>query len=105
MEENGFEVKVNDSENTQSIKSQYNIPVALYSCHTAIVNGYIIEGHVPVEEIFRLLEHQPDITGIAVGGMPPGSPGMDVPGFENDPYDVVTFDNIGNISVYARYPK
>ena len=81
------------------------IPAELNSCHTAIVNGYVMEGHVPVAEIARLLEANLNVTGIAVGGMPPGSPGMDVPGFENDPYDVISFDETGTLEVFASYPK
>jgi len=69
------------------------------------VDGYVIEGHVPVKEIIRLLEEMPDVIGIAVGGMPPGSPGMDLTGFENDPFDVVTFSKNGDIEIFSSYPK
>ncbi|NMC12074.1 MAG: hypothetical protein GYA34_04240 [Chloroflexi bacterium] len=69
------------------------------------MNGYVIEGHVPVKEIIRLLEERPDVIGIAVGGMPPGSPGMDLTGFENDPFDVVTFAKNGDIEIFSSYPK
>jgi len=89
----------------QSIKIQYQIPEELYSCHTAIVNGYVIEGHVPIDEIVQLLDAHPDVIGIAVAGMPPGSPGMDVVGFENDPYNVVTFNKSGDVEIFAGYPK
>ena len=87
------------------IKSVYQIPVELHSCHTAIVDGYIIEGHVPVAEINRLLRERPEIIGLAVAGMPPGSPGMDIAGFENDPYDVIAFNAQGNQEIFSRYPK
>lgn len=87
------------------IKSVYQIPVELQSCHTAIVDGYIIEGHVPVAEINRLLRERPEIIGLAVAGMPPGSPGMDIAGFENDPYDVIAFNAQGNQEIFSRYPK
>lgn len=87
------------------VKESNQVPEQLYSCHTAIVDGYIIEGHVPAEEIIKLLEERPEVIGIAVGGMPPGSPGMDIAGFENDPYDVVTFSKDGEVEVYANYPK
>jgi len=87
------------------IKAEYQIPEELHSCHTAIVNGYVIEGHVPAAEIIRLLEEKPDVIGIAVADMPPGSPGMDIAGFENDPYDVMTFSKDGTTAVYASYPK
>ena len=69
------------------------------------MDGYVVEGHVPAAEILRLKEERPDVTGIAVGGMPPGSPGMDLAGFENDPYDVVTFNGEGEIQIYSSYPK
>lgn len=69
------------------------------------MNGYVIEGHVPIDEILRLLEESPDATGIAVGGMPPGSPGMGIPGFENDPFDVEIFKENGATEIFTRYPK
>lgn len=74
------------------------------TCHTAIVDGYVIVGHVPVTEIRRMLAERPKVTGIAVAGMPVGSPGMEVEGGEIEPYDVVTFDQAGSITVYASYP-
>ncbi len=69
------------------------------------MDGYIIEGHVPVEEINRLLSERPDVIGIAVAGMPAGSPGMEIEDFDNEPFDVVSFDSHGNIEVFASYPK
>jgi hypothetical protein len=105
MEKSGFEVNIEETLQVNEIKAENKVPEQLYSCHTAIVNGYVIEGHVPVEEIIRLLEERPDVIGIAVGGMPPGSPGMDIKGFENDPYDVVTFSESGDIKIYSSYPK
>jgi hypothetical protein len=86
------------------IKAKYLVPEQLQSCHTAIVNGYVVEGHVPVAEIERLLTEKPDVVGIAVGGMPMGSPGMEIEGFDDEPFDVVTFDQEGKIEVYASYP-
>jgi hypothetical protein len=68
------------------------------------VNGYVIEGHVPIAEINRLLKEKPDVIGIAVPGMPMGSPGMDIEGFDSESYDVVTFDREGNIEIYSSYP-
>ena len=87
------------------IKTDHQIPVELQSCHTAIVDGYIIEGHVPAAEIEKLLLERPDVVGLAVAGMPPASPGMDIDGFENDPYDVISFDAHGNLEIFSRYPK
>lgn len=87
-----------------TIKVEYQIPVELQSCHTAIVDGYVIEGHVPVSEIERLLTEKPDVIGIAVPGMPPGSPGMEVDGFDSQPFDVVTFNASGETELFASYP-
>lgn len=96
-------MKVHDVQDLAPVKSQYNVPARLQSCHTAIVDGYIIEGHVPVEEIERLLAERPNVAGLAVPGMPLGSPGMDVAGAEAQPYDVFTFDNQGNAEIFASY--
>ena len=93
-----------DLNSLDRIKDQYQIPEVLQSCHTAIVNGYVIEGHVPIAEINRLLNDQPDVIGIAVAGMPIGSPGMEIEGFESESYDVVTFDDEGQIEIYRSYP-
>jgi hypothetical protein len=68
------------------------------------VSGYVIEGHVPVTEIERMLNEKPDVIGIAVAGMPAGSPGMETEGFENEAFDVVTFDQNGKIEIYSSYP-
>jgi hypothetical protein len=98
-------VNLEETLEINEIKAENRVPESLYSCHTAIVNGYVIEGHVPVDEIVRLLEEKPDVIGIAVAGMPPGSPGMDITGFENDPFDVVTFSESGDIEIFSSYPK
>jgi len=98
-------VKIEETEFIDEIKTRYQVPEELLSCHTAIVDGYVIEGHVPADEIKRLLDERPEVIGIAVADMPPGSPGMDVLGFENDPYDVVSFDEVGKTGIYASYPK
>jgi hypothetical protein len=86
-----------------AVKTQYQVPLALQSCHTAIVDGYVIEGHVPVAEIDRLLNERPDVAGLAVPGMPVGSPGMVVEGAADEPYDVIAFDKAGNTELYASY--
>jgi hypothetical protein len=103
MEENGYSFKFESVNNISTIKQQYHIPSHLQSCHTAIVNGYVIEGHVPVAEVERLLAEKPDIVGLAVPGMPIGSPGMVVDGAAPQPYDVIAFDALGNTTVYASY--
>ena len=103
MEGNGYAFKVEDVNDMSSIKAQYHVPAHLQSCHTAIVDGYVIEGHVPVEDIERLLAERPDIVGIAVAGMPIGSPGMEQPGVAPQPYDVIAFDKDGNTYIFASY--
>lgn len=103
MEDNGYAVQVEDVQDLSSVKSQYNVPQEVQSCHTAVVDGYVIEGHVPVAEIERLLSERPDVAGLAVPGMPIGSPGMEVDGAAPQPYDVLTFDSNGNIEVFASY--
>jgi hypothetical protein len=102
IEENGFDATVEDVQDMTPIKTRYKIPLELQSCHTAIVDGYVIEGHVPVSDINRLLEEHPGIIGLAVAGMPIGSPGMD--GAPAQPFNVIAFDAQGNREVYAHYP-
>ena len=104
MEQEGYTVQGEDVDNLISVKSQYNVPVELQSCHTAIVDGYIIEGHVPAVEIERLLVERPDIAGLAVPGMPVGSPGMEVEGVAPQAFDVIAFDKSGNTQLFASYP-
>jgi hypothetical protein len=99
---NGFTVKVQEVNDTSSYERQYRVPRSMVSCHTAVVNGYTIEGHVPAAEIKRLLSERPRVVGLAVPGMPVGSPGMDAA--HNDAYSVFGFDESGHASVYASYP-
>jgi hypothetical protein len=103
MEDNGYTVQVEDVNNLSTVKIEHNVPPQLQSCHTAIVDGYIIEGHVPAAEIERLLDQRPDIAGLAVPGMPPGSPGMAAGGADPQPYDVIAFDSDGGFEIYASY--
>ena len=104
MSENGFTVQVEDAQNRAALREQYNVPLQIQSCHTAIVDGYIIEGHVPVSEIERLLTEHPDVVGLAVIGMPSGSPGMEDESQSQQPFDVLAFDSQGNTEIYASYP-
>jgi hypothetical protein len=92
-----------ETEDMTAKKAEYSIPPGLTSCHTAIVDGYIVEGHVPAAEIKRMLSERPAVIGIAVAGMPMGSPGMNIDGFDDEPYDVVTFTEEGEIDIYASY--
>ncbi len=102
MEESGFQVKVKNVDDLSWVKTKFHLPSKLQSCHTAIVDGYVVEGHVPAQEIERLLAERPSITGLAVPGMPLGSPGMDY-GSASQPYDVLAFDQNGNVEVFASY--
>lgn len=103
MEENGFVVQVEDVKDLNAIKDEHQVPMQLQSCHTAIVDGYVIEGHVPALDVTRLLEEKPDIAGLAVPGMPLGSPGMEVDGADDQPYDVIAFSEDGSMEVFASY--
>ena len=103
MEENGFKVKVHDLNNLNPIKDKAGLTPALASCHTAFVGGYAIEGHVPASDIRRLLKEKPDALGLAVPGMPIGSPGMEVAGRPNDPYDVVLFREQGQTERFSHH--
>ncbi len=104
MEQNGYTAKVEDVQDLAEVKSRYQVPAQLQSCHTAIIDGYVIEGHVPVTEIERLVAERPDIAGLAVPGMPVGSPGMDVEGADPQPFEVIAFDKSGKTEVFASYP-
>ena len=101
MRSAGFEVSVRDTADMQSIKRRYQVPAALSSCHTALVGGYVVEGHVPSDLITRMLKEKPKVLGLAVPGMPAGSPGMEVGG-QKDAYEVLTFDASGKSAVFAK---
>ena len=100
LEESGFNVESRNLRDLMSVKRDAGVPVGLSSCHTALVGGYVVEGHVPVETIKRMLSEQTNIAGIAVPGMPIGSPGME--GRNPNPYQVISFDNSGATRVYAE---
>jgi hypothetical protein len=100
MESSGFVVKTTDVSDVTVYKKKYGLPAGMGSCHTAIVDGYVIEGHVPADVVKRMLEEKPDILGLAVPGMPVGSPGMEQ-GNHVDSYEIVTFDAEGKTTVYA----
>jgi hypothetical protein len=94
-------VKAEDSEDLAPIKRKLGVPRALHSCHTAVVEGYVIEGHVPAELIDRLLRERPAVVGLAVPGMPVGAPGMESPGQPAERYQVLAFDQKGRTTVFA----
>lgn len=97
---NGFRTIVRNVENLEPVKTANGVPRHLQSCHTALVDGYVVEGHVPADLIRRLLAERPDVAGIAVPGMPTSAPGMDQPTGER--YTVMIFDKKGRSAVYAR---
>jgi hypothetical protein len=98
---NGYAVKAEDLEDLAPIKRKLGVPRALQSCHTAVVEGYVIEGHVPADLIDRVLRERPPVVGLAVPGMPVGSPGMEAPGQAAERYQVLAFDQKGRTTVYA----
>ncbi|HEX7048820.1 MAG TPA: DUF411 domain-containing protein [Longimicrobiales bacterium] len=100
LREHGFQVIAHDTTEMAQVKDAHGVARALRSCHTAIVDGYVIEGHVPADVIQRLLAERPELAGLAVPGMPMGAPGMEGPRAE--PYDVIAFDHEGRTSVYAH---
>jgi hypothetical protein len=102
LQENGYTVDTKDVNEAElvAIKQENGVPRRLHACHTGIVEGYVIEGHVPADVIDRLLKEDPAIQGIAVPGMPMGSPGMEGP--RSEPYNVVAFDKDGRLTLYER---
>jgi len=104
MRRAGFPVTVRhvSEAELQAEKDRAGVPRGLRSCHTARVGGYVLEGHVPAEMVAALLARRPAVRGLAVPGMPMGSPGMEGP--RSDPYEVISFDSAGRSVVVARYP-
>lgn len=104
LEREGFKLQVFD-EGNNAARARFGLPARYGSCHTARIGGYVVEGHVPAREIRRLLAEKPDAIGVAVPGMPVGSPGMDGPeyGGRRDPYDVLLVHRDGSSRVYASY--
>lgn len=102
LREGGFNVTVHNETAMNPLKTKLGVPQALASCHTAVVDGYVIEGHVPIEDIRRLLSEKPKTLGLAVPGMPIGSPGMEQSD-RHDPYETLAFTAGGESSVYAKH--
>lgn len=101
LRRHGFQVRPEDVTDLQAVKARHRVPPDLQSCHTALVGGYVIEGHVPADLVERLLRERPKAVGLAVPGMPVGSPGMEVPGARAERYRVLTFDRDGKTAVFA----
>jgi hypothetical protein len=104
LEANRFTVRVENVDNLSRVKKRVGVPLEKHSCHTAEIEGYFIEGHVPAEDIKRLIKTRPDAKGLAVPAMPIGSPGMEQ-GNEFEPYDVLLIDKAGNASVFSHHDK
>jgi len=102
LTENGFVVTAHDVQNVDEIKRTMNVPKSVEACHTAIVDHYVVEGHVPAPVIKKLIAERPAVLGIAVPGMPTGSPGMEVASGAMEHYDVLAFDRDGKTRIYAR---
>ena len=100
LRDEGFEVTAVDVDNLPAIKIANGISAELGSCHTAVIDGHVIEGHVPADAIRRMLKENPELAGLAVPGMPMGSPGMEVPSGEVQPHNVLSIDRQGSTQVY-----
>jgi hypothetical protein len=105
LKASGFQVKVNEVATAVPVRARLGVADRYGSCHTAVVEGYALEGHVPAREIRRLLKDKPAAIGLAVPGMPVGSPGMDGPAYNGrkDPYDVLVIEKSGSAKVFAQY--
>jgi hypothetical protein len=99
LRRSGFAATSENVTNLSALKDKHGVPPQARSCHTALVGGYVVEGHVPAAEIHRLLKEKPRVAGLAVAGMPIGSPGMEGPNAR--PYDVLTFDKTGKTAVFS----
>lgn len=102
LKQNNFTVKDHVIDDVQVIKDKYGVSAEMSSCHTALVNGYVVEGHVPAADIMAMLKSKPAVTGISVPGMPMGTPGMEMGG-KKDPYKVISFDKAHQYKVVSEY--
>lgn len=103
MEAAGFTVRDEVTDDMAAIKTQYGVPDELSSCHTAIADGYLIEGHVPAADVQRLLTAKPNVMGLTAPGMPIGSPGMEMAEADGEPYTVFTFTDDGAAAAFANH--
>ena len=102
LEKHEFDVTDIKTSEIEEIKNKYNVPPGLVSCHTAIIDGYVIEGHVPADDIKRLLNTRPDIRGLSVPQMPVGTPGMEMSD-RKDPFRVISFGDDGEFGIFQEY--
>lgn len=104
LEKNGFQVKAHDVGNMLEYKQKAKLGAGMGSCHTAFVDGYAVEGHVPAKDLKRMLLEKPDISGLTVPRMPMGSPGMEVPGQPADAFQVISYKDGEEVEVFTDYP-
>ena len=106
LQQHGFVVRVTQTTDMADVKKKNRVPAGAQSCHTALVGGYVVEGHVPAADLQRLLTQRPrDVVGLAVPGMPIGSPGMEVPGRPAQPFTVVAIDSAGQTRAFAAHGR
>ena len=98
----GFKIKDIKTESIEALKQKYNVPPQLVSCHTTIIDGYVMEGHIPADDIKRFLGQKPDLAGLAVPRMPLGTPGMEA-GDLKQPFQVLAFNDKGEVEVFNEY--
>lgn len=103
LRSHGFVVRTTDTDAVDELKTKHGVPRQARSCHTGLVGGYVVEGHVPAADVQRLLKERPAIAGIAVPGMPIGSPGMEVPGVKPQGFNVIAFAKDGSTRVFASH--
>lgn len=99
----GFQARIAEVADPGSVRRDQGVPESLASCHTALFGGYVLEGHVPAEDVHKLLAERPDALGLAVPGMPLGSPGMETPDGRREPYETVLILKNGGTRVFARH--
>jgi len=102
VKQNNFNIQDIVTDDVQAIKNKYGVPAEMASCHTAIVDGYVVEGHVPAGDIVTLLKTKPKVIGLSVPGMPKGTPGMEMGGTK-DPYEVISFDRDKRFAVFSKH--
>ena len=105
LRSDGVEVRTTNTDTVDQLKTKHGVPRQVRSCHTALVGGYVVEGHFPATDVQRLLRDRPAIVGIGVPGMPIGSPGMEVAGVKAQPFDVIGFAKDGSTRVFASHGR
>lgn len=104
LKQQGFQINDIKTEEIEAIKQKYHVPDSLASCHTGLINGYVMEGHVPGDDIQRFLKQKLNVVGLTVPQMPVGTPGMEMGG-KKDPFSVLAFNKKGEVEVFKHYPN